>query len=138
MYVGVWIVVFIFCILIERKSKDILAVYFSISAILSLITSFFTKYLDIQVIVFIISSIVFIIFFKTIIDKIIEVELKFKKRTIGSKVIVLKQHKIDGFYYVLTKKGIYKGKVIGEKNNIAKYDICKIIYNDGNILLIAP
>ena len=63
-------------------------------------------------------------------------EFKFKNMScIGNKGIVIKNYN-EKFCYVLTIAGIYKGKNILKKCYLKKYTVCKIIYNDGNILII--
>ena len=133
----IWFLTFFIFIFIEIKSKEMLFIYFSISSILAGIISIFIKSIDVEIVVFIITSLILIIFIKTIVDKIIEMEVKFKdKKHLGSNCIIMKKCKNKDFYQVLTSAGIYRAKNISKNKKIRKFNVCRIIYNDGSILII--
>ncbi len=124
---------------LEIKQKEILFIYFSISSLLSCIISLFIKNIEIQIVIFIISSFIFVCFIKIVVDKIIEFNIKFtssKKQNHDKFCIVLKEYNKElKLYKVICKSGIYTAKFIGNKDLI-KFKICKIIHDDGKILLI--
>ena len=62
--VFIWFLIFIIFFFIESKRKDILFIYFSIASFLSGISAIFTKDVEVQMVIFIISSLIFIIFFE--------------------------------------------------------------------------
>lgn len=135
--------IWIFCVVIffimEINGKEIFFIYFSFASALSLITSVFTINIEIQVVVFIISSLVMVIFFKTVVDKIIEKNLKFKRYEFMDDkfCIVIKEANRELFLYkVLTKSGIYMAKYIAKEGCPQKFKICMVVHDDGGVILI--
>lgn len=125
--------------LIEIKRNDICFIYLSFASFLSLIVSVFTENVEIQIVVFIISSLVLIIFLKTIVDKIIEFNVNFRRgKYIEDKIcIIIKKDNNRLFMYkVLTKSGIYTAKYILKGVCPKKFKICSIVHDDGNLILI--
>ncbi len=135
----IWSLIFIVCLSLEIKQKEILFIYFSISSLLSCIISFFVKNIEIQIVIFLISSLIFVCFVKIIIDKLIEFNVKFtsnKKQNNDKFCIVLREYSKElKLYKVICKSGIYTARFIGDKN-LPKFKICRIIHDDGKILLI--
>lgn len=135
----IWIFCIVIFFIVEINVKDILFIYFSFASILSFFTSIFTSDIEIQIVVFIISSLVMIIFLKTIVDKIIEKDFKFKKdKFINDRIcIVIKESNKELFLYkVLTKSGIYMAKYISKEGCLKKFEICTVVHDDGEIILI--
>ena len=73
-----WLVISLIFFMIELNRKEIFFIYFSISSLLSSVLSLFVNDIGNQIVFFIISSIIFIIFVKTILDKMIEINIRFK------------------------------------------------------------
>lgn len=135
----IWFLVFFLCFLIETKRKDILFIYFSISSLLSGIYSLFVNNIEIQIVIFIISSLIFITFIKLTIDKAIEYNFKFKHEKYMEDrfcIIIREENKELDLYKVITKSGIYKAKYISNMKKARKFQICNIIYDDGNVIII--
>lgn len=134
----IWIFIFVTFLILEMKQKEILFIYFGISSILSCIASLFGKNIEIQIVIFLISSLIFVSFIKIIVDKIIEFDVKFtsKKQNNDKFCIILKEFNRElKLYKVVCKSGIYTAKFIGDKY-LRKFKVCRIIHDDGKILLI--
>lgn len=138
-FMFVWITIMFIFFVIEIKRNDICFIYLSFAAFLSLIVSIFTENIEIQIVVFIITSLILIIFFKTIVDKIIEFNLNFSHgKYIEDRIcIIIKEEDNKLFIYkVLTKSGIYTAKYILRGSSPKKFKICSIVHDDGNVILI--
>ncbi len=137
--VFIWFLIFIIFFFIESKRKDILFIYFSIASFFSGISAIFTKDIEVQIVIFIISSLIFIIFLKIIVDRIVESNFKFKhKKYIEDRfcIIVKEEDEKLFLYKVITKNGIYIAKYISKEGKPKKFKICSIIHDDGEIILI--
>lgn len=135
----VWISGMFIFFLIEMKRKDIFFIYLSFASFLSLIVAIFTENIEIQIVVFIVSSLILIIFLKTIVDKIIEFNVNFRHgKYIEDRIcIIIKEEDNKVFMYkVLTKSGIYTAKYILKERAPKKFKICSIVHDDGNVILI--
>lgn len=132
-----WVLISVIFFLIEIKRKDIFFIYFSLSSLLSCILSIFVRDIEIQLVVFIISSLIFIIFIKIIVDKIIETNFKHDNYIKDKICIILKEENRNLFLYkVISKSGIYTAKYISKTSNPRKFKICNIIHDDGKLIII--
>ena len=135
----IWFLIFLIFFFVETRRREIFFIYFSIASFLSGISSLFTNSFEIQLVVFIISSLLFIIFLKIIIDKTIELNFNFKHtKYIEDKIcIILREEDKSLFLYkVISKSGIYTAKYISKSSYPRKFKICRIIHDDGKIVII--
>ncbi len=135
----VWILILIIFFILELIQKENLFIYFSFASFLSLIASFFIENAEIQIVIFLISSLIFVCFLKIVFDKMMEFNLKFtsKKYNNDKFCVILKEVDRElSLYKVICKSGIFTAKLIGNDYAL-KFKICKIIHDDGNVLLVA-
>lgn len=94
-----WFVTFIILLIIEIVTINLVSIWFAIGAIASMITSFFTNSIFIQLIVFIIVSLISLLITKPIIKKIKSKEIipTNLDRVIGKSAIVTKEIKKDKY-----------------------------------------
>lgn len=135
-----WLVISLIFFMIELNRKEIFFIYFSISSLLSSVLSLFVNDIGNQIVFFIISSIIFIIFVKTILDKMIEINIRFKhspKFNEDKLCLILREEKKDeSLYKVISKSGIYTAKFINCGRNALKFKVCNIIHDDGELIII--
>lgn len=135
----IWFVISTIFFVLELIQKENLFIYFSVASFLSLIASFLTENVEIQIVIFLMSSFIFVCFVKIIFDKMMEFNLKFtsKKYNNDKFCMILKEmNKELKLYKVICKSGIFTAKFIGD-DCFLKFKICKIIHDDGNVLLVS-
>lgn len=136
----VWIVISLIFFLVELNRKEIFFVYFSISSLLSSVLALFVNDIGNQIVFFIIMSIIFIIFFKTILDKMIEINVRFKRSHEFNEdklcLILREEKKDESLYKVISKSGIYTAKFISCGRTAVKFRIYNIIHDDGELIII--
>lgn len=136
----VWFIMFLIFFFIEVGSKEIFFIYLSISSLVSGIISMFIDDIEIQIVVFIMISLILTIFIKSIFDKMVDINFKFNhynKYNEDKFCIVLKEDfKNFDLYKVISKSGIYTAKAINNKCVIKKFRVYSIIHDDGGIIII--
>lgn len=136
----IWFIIFIIFFSIELSRKEIFFIYLAIASLISGVISIFVKDIEIQIVVFIMTSLVSTIFIKIIFDKMIDVNLKFNhyhKYNEDRFCIVLKEDdKSFDSYKVISKSGIYTAKAIRNNCIIRKFKIYSILHDDGRIIII--
>ncbi len=135
----IWFVIFIIFFSIDILRKDIFFIYLALASFASGVLSIFIEDIEIQIVVFIISSLVFTIFIKIIFDKMIEMNVKFTHKKYNEDkfcMILVRDNKDISLYKVISKSGIYTAKAINRKNTVKKYRIYNILHDDGKMLII--
>lgn len=137
----IWFAVFLIFFFLELNRKEIFFIYLAIPSLFSGILGFFTKNIEIQIVFFIMSSLVSVIFIKVILDKMIEFNIKFnhKRKYNEDKMCMLlvEQDKKSLLYKVICKSGIYTAKFICDGKSAKKFKIYNIIHDDGKVIIIS-
>lgn len=129
-----WFVTFIILLIIEIVTINLVSIWFAIGAIASMITSFFTNSIFIQLIVFIIVSLISLLITKPIIKKIKSKEIipTNLDRVIGKSAIVTKEIKKDKYGEVKVLGSIWTACSdadidLGEKVKVLSIEGVKLI-----------
>lgn len=129
-----WFVTFIVLLIIEIVTINLVSIWFAIGAIASMITSFFTNSIFIQLIVFIIVSLISLLITKPIIKKIKSKEIipTNLDRVIGKSAIVTKEIKKDKYGEVKVLGSIWtacsdRDIDLGEKVKVLSIEGVKLI-----------
>lgn len=130
-----WIILFLVLLLIELATVNLVSIWFAIGSLAAFITSFFTDSILIQLLVFVVISVVSLFITLPIVkkfkskEKIVPTNLD---RVIGKEVDVVKEIKqnhygeveVFGTTWTATSKDTFK---VGEKAKVVKMDGVKLI-----------
>lgn len=130
-----WIILFLVLLLIELATVNLVSIWFAIGSLAAFITSFFTDSILIQLLIFVVISVVSLFITLPIVkkfkskEKIVPTNLD---RVIGKEVDVVKKIKpnhygeveVFGTTWTATSKDTFK---VGEKAKVVKMDGVKLI-----------
>ena len=130
-----WIILFLVLLLIELATVNLVSIWFAIGSLAAFITSFFTDSILIQLLIFVVISVVSLFITLPIVkrfkskEKIVPTNLD---RVIGKEVDVVKEIKpnhygeveVFGTTWTATSKDTFK---VGEKAKVVKMDGVKLI-----------
>ena len=133
--VNMWIIVFLVLLFIELITVNLVSIWFAIGALAAYITTFFTDNITIQIIVFIVVSIIALLVTKPFMKKIRvrKVEPTNLDRVIGKEGVVTKDISKNAFGEVNVKGSIWTATA---KEEITKGTQVKVLKIDGVKLLV--
>lgn len=126
----IWIILAILAGIIELLSFNLVSIWFSISAIVLAIISIYIKDLQIQIFIFSVLSLLFLILTRNLVKKFFNKRI-FESDFIGTKVKVIDR---EQDYYLVKFKGVIYKAVSNKKIEIGTYKIIKKF--DGNKIIL--
>lgn len=133
--VNVWIIIFLVLLFIELASVNLITIWFSLGALGAWITTNFTDNITIQIIVFIVVSVISLIVTKPIIQKlrVRKIEATNLDRVIGEEGVVTKEITKNSYGEVKVKGSIWTATA---KEKITKGSQVKVLKIEGVKLLV--
>lgn len=126
--VDIWIIIFLVLLFIELVTINLVSIWFAIGALASAISTYFTDNITIQIIVFIVVSVIALIITKPIVKKlrVRKIEPTNLDRIIGKEGVVTKEISKNTYGEVNVKGSIWTATSKKEIKNGASIKVLKI------------
>lgn len=137
-YILLWFAVVIIAVVVEVETLQLVSVWFAASGLISMILAAFDCKIEIQIIVFVILSVIFFILSRPIVKRInaIKSENSTVESLVGEEVVVIKEIKVGEVGEIKAKYERYSAIAPFETNNIPVDTKCVIKEVRGNKVVV--
>lgn len=133
-----WLAVVVIAIIVEIETLQIVSIWFAVSGLVTMILAAFNCPIEIQIIVFVVLSVILFLCSRPIVKKInrSKSENSTIESMIGEEVVVIKEIKVGEIGEIKARYERYSAIAPSEKNDIPVNTICIIKEIRGNKVIV--